>query len=83
MEFQNRVTNTPGLIKLRDVETGEEKTYQLILADNPTQEGTPITAENLERFKQDILECAVKLGAKGDKGNDGTTITGIKITKVS
>lgn len=83
MEFQNRVTNTPGLIKLRDVETGEEKTYQLILADNPTQEGTPITAENLERFKQDILECVLDLGIHGAPGPQGTTITGIQITKVS
>lgn len=37
----------PGRVKLRDVLTGEEKTYDLIMADEPIQEGTPPTTNNL------------------------------------
>lgn len=94
MSFNNRITSNPGIIQLKDVTTGEVKTYELILADNPSQEGTPITAETLEQFKQEILDNVINLALKGEKGDtgdpgakgkdgaNGISITNIRITKV-
>lgn len=84
MTFQNRVTSKPGIIKLRDVDSGEVRTYEVMLADEPSQEGTPITAETLEKFKQEILTLVQEVGAqgpKGDKGDTGPYITAISITR--
>lgn len=84
MEFKNRVSNAPGVIQLKDMETGEIKTYEMILADNPSQMGTPITAEILEQFKQEILDSIEGVGLKGEKGEpgaNGTYITAISITR--
>ena len=84
MTFQNRVTSKPGVIKLKDVDSGEVKTYEVILADDPSQEGTPITAETFEQFKQEILTLVQEVaaqGPKGDKGDTGPYITAISISR--
>ena len=44
--MQDRVSLYPGRVKLIPV-TGQENTYDMVRADEPTQEGTPLNTENL------------------------------------
>ncbi|MCH5159565.1 MAG: hypothetical protein J1F66_01785 [Clostridiales bacterium] len=56
MELKDRKATNPGRVKLRNVSTGAETTYDLTLADNPTEQGTPITKQTLEALKAEILD---------------------------
>lgn len=44
--MQDRVPLYPGRVKLIPV-TGQENTYDMVRADEPTQEGTPLNADSL------------------------------------
>ena len=44
--MQYRVSLYPGRVKLIPV-TGQENTYDMVRADEPTQEGTPLNADSL------------------------------------
>ena len=44
--MQDRVSLYPGRVKLIPV-TGQENTYDMVRADEPTQEGTPLNADSL------------------------------------
>lgn len=44
--MQDRVSLYPGRVKLLPV-AGQENTYDMVRADSPTQEGTPLNKENL------------------------------------
>ncbi len=45
--MDNRQPTYPGRVLLKDVETGEEKLYDMTMADEPINPGTPPTKENL------------------------------------
>lgn len=88
MEFKDRKAANPGRIKLKDITTDVETTYDVTLADEPTEAGTPINAELFARLKEEILNETVNIGQKGEKGDNGDTgiagnyITSITFTKV-
>ena len=44
--MQDRVPTYPGRVKLIPV-LGQENTYEMVRADEPTQEGTPLNKANL------------------------------------
>ena len=44
--MQDRVSLYPGRVKLAPV-SGQENTYDMVRADEPTQEGTPLNADSL------------------------------------
>ncbi len=71
-EFKNRKTNTPARIKLRNVVTNAEETYDVILDENVVEEGTPLNAQTFNAFKEDILQSVARLDIteemKGEKG---------------
>ena len=78
MEFKNRQVAYPGRVKLIPVDE-DNGIYDIVMMDEASQEGTPLNAETFEQFKLDILDGALKLGLKGDKGS---CITSITVTKV-
>jgi hypothetical protein len=43
----DREPKYPGRVKLKDVETGVEKVYDMVMADEPLEAGTPPTKPNL------------------------------------
>ena len=45
--MHDRQPKYPGRIKLCDVETGEERIYDMTMADEPTVEGDPPNTKNL------------------------------------
>lgn len=53
MKFEDRISEYPGRIKLTE-ENGEAHYYTLERADEPTQPGTPLSAENLNKLTQDV-----------------------------
>lgn len=62
MELKDRQAKHPGRIVLVDVATGAEKKYDVILADEPTVAGTPLNAQTLKAFKEEIVaEAASKI----------------------
>lgn len=55
--MDDRQPKYPGRVKLRDVETGTEKVYDMTMADEPSVEGDPPTKKNLlEDITCDILK---------------------------
>ena len=55
--MDDRQPTYPGRIVLKDVVTGEEKVYDMTMADKPTNPGTPPTKANLlQDFTCDLLE---------------------------
>ena len=44
--MQDRVSLYPGRVKLVPV-AGQENTYDMVRADSPTQEGTPLNKDSL------------------------------------
>lgn len=48
--MDDRQPKYPGRVKLRDVETGTEKVYDMTMADEPSVEGDPPTKKNLWRI---------------------------------
>lgn len=58
MEFKDRKTTNPGRIILENVQTKARTTYDVILADNPTEQGTPLTKQVMENLKEEILDQA-------------------------
>lgn len=55
MILKNRTAAHPGRVTLKDVDTGAEKTYDITMADGATEQGTPLNAEMLNEFKEDVL----------------------------
>lgn len=58
--MQDRISNHPGRIKLIPVDQNSG-IYDVVRADEPTQEGTPLNAANLfsESAKNAILNCSI------------------------
>ena len=58
--MQDRISQHPGRIKLVPVDL-ENGIYDVVRADEPTQEGTPLNAANLfsESAKDAILNCSI------------------------
>lgn len=80
MEFKDRKATNPGRIVLKkvstDATTGDE-TYDVVMADGATEQGTPLNKQTMDNFKEDVLnEVQAKLD--GAFVLDGTTLT-IKI----
>lgn len=57
MELKDRVATHPGRVVLRNVATGVETTYDIIVADGATEQGTPINSQTLLAFKEEILDA--------------------------
>ena len=96
MTFQNRQATHPGRIKLIPV-AGQDNVFDVVLMDGATQEGTPLSAEIFDQFKNSILEEIAIMGTKGEQGlpgqdgktgpagRDGTnglSIVSVSVTKV-
>ncbi len=47
MEFKDRKATNPGRITLRNVSTGATTTYDVIMADGATEQGTPINKHTM------------------------------------
>lgn len=58
MEFKDRKTQHAGRIRLQSVD-GQPNVYDVIFADDATEQGTPLTAETLGSFKKEILDEAI------------------------
>lgn len=71
MEFKDRMSGNPGRIKLKNISTGVETTYDVILDDSPTEEGTALNANTLSTLKREILSETQGINEKGDKGETG------------
>ncbi len=56
MEFRNRQTTTPGRVKLKNVSTNAETIYDISMADNPTEAGTPLNKQTFDTFREDLLD---------------------------
>ncbi len=77
MEFKDRKATNPGRVTQRNVSTGATTTYDVIMADGATEQGTPINKQTMDALKEDILnEVQTKLDASFVLS--GTTLT-IKI----
>ena len=78
MKFEDRISEYPGRIKLTD-ENGEAHYYTLERADEPTQPGTPLSAENLNKLTQDVNgKTGASIVLTGDdisiSASDNTTV---------
>lgn len=73
MELKDRKANHNGRVILKDVQTGVEKTYDIILADEATEQGTPLNKQTLDALKEDIIDIARANTPKIDTKNFGTT----------
>ena len=74
MEFKDRKANNPGRVILEDVQTKARTTYDIILADNPTDQGTPLNKQTMDSFKEDVLN-EVQAKFDGTFVLSGTTLT--------
>ncbi len=78
LEFKDRDVQYPGRVKLRNVATNEEATYDIVLSEGTIYDaGTSLNKETFEILKEEILDAAAKMDAvvieKGDKGEKGDT----------
>lgn len=78
MKFEDRISEYPGRIKLTE-ENGEAHYYTLERADEPTQPGTPLSAENLNKLTQDVNgKTGASIVLTGDdiaiSASDNTTV---------
>ncbi len=76
LEFKDRNVQYPGRVKLRNVVTNEETTYDIVLSEGTIYDaGTSLNKETFEILKEEILDAAAKMDAvvieKGDKGDKG------------
>lgn len=55
MKFTDRVPTKPQYRKIKNVDTGEIITAIVSYADEPTEEGTPLNAHNLNKITEDIV----------------------------
>lgn len=69
MEFKDRKATNPGRIILENVQTKARTTYDVILADNPTEQGTPLTKQVMDSLKEEILDQVKNSGASVDVKN--------------
>ena len=79
MNFQDRISTNPGRVTLKNVSTGETATYDLTLADSPTQVGTALNKETFESF-QAYIESMIEgnsgpQGPQGMQGEPGVSIS--------
>lgn len=79
MNFQDRISTNPGRVTLKNVSTGETATYDLTLADSPTQVGTALNKETFESF-QAYIESMIEgnsgpQGPQGAQGEPGVSIS--------
>ncbi len=74
MEFKDRKATNPGRVILKDVQTNAQTTYDIILADNPTEQGTPLNKQTMDTFKADVLN-EVQAKFDGTFVLSGTTLT--------
>ena len=54
IEVKNRVPTYPGRVKLTPVD-GQANTYDMVRADEPIDEGTPINAALFDRLQKDSI----------------------------
>lgn len=71
MEFKDRKTQHAGRIRLQSVE-GQPNVYDVIFADDATEQGTPLTAETFAAFKQEVLDEVANYNAVA--GADGKSV---------
>lgn len=74
MEFKDRKATNPGRVILEDVQTKVRTTYDIILADNPTEQGTPLNKQTMDALKEDVLN-EVQAKFDGTFVLSGTTLT--------
>lgn len=77
MEFKNRNSQYPGRIQLKKVSDGSTETYDVILADNATEQGTPLNEATLNALKEDILNAVLQFI------NAANTQAGIGIAEIT
>lgn len=64
MELKDRKATYPGRVTLKNVSTGATTTYDIVMADGATEQGTPINKQTLDALKADVLnEVQVKYNA--------------------
>ena len=74
MELKDRITTYPGRVVLKEVGSGVEKTYDVVLADGATQQGTPINAKTLNDLKEEIINQLKSENPAIDTKNLGSTV---------
>ncbi len=63
LEFKDRNVQYPGRVKLRNVATNEEATYDIVLSEGTIYDaGTSLNKETFEILKEEILDAATKIG---------------------
>lgn len=60
MNFQDRISTNPGRVTLKNVSTGETATYDLTLADSPTQAGTSLNKATFDRIPGRDRKCRAR-----------------------
>lgn len=74
MEFKDRKANNPGRVTLKNVSTGATTTYDVVMADGATEQGTPINKQTMDGFKEDVLN-EVQAKFEGTFILSGSTLT--------
>lgn len=93
--MQDRQPKYPGRVRLKDVESGVEKLYDLTMADDPSEEGTPptkrfllddLTASSFGLGSEAVVNTVLGILSKAVISKDGgihfTTVTGETIANV-
>lgn len=65
MEFKDRQAANSGRVILENVQTKERTAYDVILADEPTEHGTPLNAATFDALQEDIMDKVADLVAVG------------------
>ena len=77
MEFKNRNSTHPGRIQLKKVSDGSIETYDVIMADGATEQGTPLNEATLNELKKDLLNAVLQFV------NASNTQVGIGIDEIT
>jgi len=79
MEFIDRKPEHPGRVTLKNVQTGVETVYDVILSEGSTDpaagyaEGTKLNSQTFQQFKEAIFDEASAYGIQGPQGPRGYT----------
>lgn len=77
MEFKDRVAKYPGRIALKKVSTNAttgQEIYDVALADEATEQGTPLNKQTLDAFKEDIIDSV-----QGETGKERQSWCGFSV----
>lgn len=86
MQLKDRQATNPNRVKLRNVSTGVEAVYDVVVESNFNDQGTILNSATIENFKQDIVNdinrlCGGSQGDKGARGETGATVVLVSISK--